>query len=94
VWTNWEVLFQGLSNFWVAPPIPFTVGRRADVSLGIYDLMGREVTRSVIPVPSPGEYSFTWNGTNLGGETVGTGLYFVHVRAGAESASSKLLFLK
>ncbi|MFH1011742.1 MAG: FlgD immunoglobulin-like domain containing protein [bacterium] len=80
--------------FNAATRISFTVARRGEVSIGIYDLMGREVTRALVSAPSAGDYSYTWNGTNLGGKTVATGLYFVHLKAGTESASSKLLFLK
>ncbi len=77
-----------------ATRISFTIGRRTDVSLRIYDLLGREVTRAVISAPSSGEYSYIWNGTNLTGEPVATGLYLVQLKTGAESVSSKLLFLK
>jgi hypothetical protein len=77
-----------------ATRISFTIGRRADVSLAIYDLLGREVTRTTISAPSRGEYSYVWNGTNLSGEPIATGLYFVQLKTGVESVSSKLLFLK
>lgn len=74
--------------------ISFTVGHRSDVSVHIYDILGREVRHASVSAPSPGEYSYTWNGTNLAGETVGTGLYLVYLNSGTESASGKLLFLK
>jgi len=74
--------------------ISFAVGRPMDVSVYIYDLLGREVMKASVPAPSSGEYSYTWNGTSLSGSPVSTGLYFVRIMAGAESASAKLLLLK
>jgi len=80
--------------FNAATRISFTVGRREDVSLHIYDLLGREVMRASVAAPSAGTYSYVWNGTNLAGESVSTGLYLVRLQAGTESATGKLLFLK
>jgi hypothetical protein len=74
--------------------ISFAVGRRMDVSVYIYDLLGREVMKASVPTPSPGEYSYTWNGASLSGSPVSTGLYLVRIKAGAESAFAKLLLLK
>jgi hypothetical protein len=74
--------------------ISFVVARPAVVSLKIFDLLGRQATNTSIPAISPGEYRWSWNGTNLNGEIVGAGLYFVTLKASTETAISKLLFLK
>ncbi len=74
--------------------ISFVVAHPAVVSLEIFDLLGRQVLETLISVPSPGEHRWSWNGMSLSGETVGAGLYFVVLKAGSETAISKLLFLK
>lgn len=57
--------------------IAFTVERPTDVSVHIYDPLGRKVMSASIPAPSPGEYSYIWNGRNSTGQILSTGLYFV-----------------
>jgi len=92
--SNFKLLGSFPNPFNVATRISFTVGRREDVSLHIYDLLGREVMRASVAAPSAGTYSYVWNGTNFAGESVSTGLYLVRLQTGAESAIGKLLFLK
>jgi len=74
--------------------ISFVVAHPAVVSLQVFDLLGRQVMKTAVSVPSPGEHRWSWNGRNLAGETVSAGLYFVAIKAGSETAMSKLLFLK
>jgi hypothetical protein len=74
--------------------ISFVVAHPTVVSLQVFDLLGRQVTKTTISAPSPGEHRWSWNGRNLTGETVGAGLYFVAIKAGSETAIGKLLFLK
>lgn len=74
--------------------IAFTVAHPAVVSVRVFDLLGRQITKASVPTSSPGEYSYTWDGTDLAGETVAAGLYFVQLKAGSKIAVGKLLFLK
>jgi len=74
--------------------ISFVVAHPTVISLQVFDLLGRQVTKTTISAPSPGEHRWFWNGRNLTGEAVGAGLYFVAIRAGSETAMGKLLFLK
>jgi hypothetical protein len=74
--------------------ISFAVAHAAVVSVRIFDLLGREIEKASFSAPSPGEYGYTWNGTNATGEAIGTGLYFVRAQSGSETATGKLLLVK
>lgn len=92
--SSFKLLGSFPNPFNAATRISFTVGSREDISLHIYDLLGREVMKASVAAPSAGTYSYIWNGTNFAGESVSTGLYLVRLQAGTESAVGKLLFLK
>lgn len=74
--------------------ISFTVAHPTRVSVSIFDLLGRQVMKGSVVASSAGEYSYTWDGRNSTGQMLGTGLYFVRLRAGSRIATAKLLFLK
>ncbi len=84
--------------------IRFDLPEAAEVSLLIYDMLGREVARLVTGRRGPGYHQVTWDGRNAEGRSVPTGLYIARMlvppsggAAGvtpAYSHSSKLVLLK
>jgi hypothetical protein len=80
-----------------AARIAFTVpGRALDrvpVKLHIYDVSGRRVRTLVQDVRTAGPHEASWSGDVEGGARAGTGVYFLRLDAGGQSASRKLLWL-
>jgi hypothetical protein len=74
--------------------IEFSVPERADVKLEIYNILGRKVKTLVERVMPAGDYTVQWDGTNLSGQSVATGIYLYRLTAGDHSASRKMLLLK
>lgn len=66
----------------------------ADVTLKIFDLSGREITRLVSENQTSGSHETFWNGTTPNSTPVSTGVYFVRLSAGSSSTVVKLLYLK
>ncbi len=75
--------------------IAFTVpAETASTTLRIYDVSGRLVT-TLVDEPMPaGAHSVVWDGTNLDGERLASGIYFARLDAGTESAVRKMTLLK
>jgi len=69
--------------------IPYSVPFNQHVALKVYDLLGREISELVNEEVQPGRYTALWDGSN---EPSGT--YFVVLRAGNFTATSKMLLLK
>jgi len=69
--------------------IPYSVPFNQHVILKVYDLLGREISVLVNEEVQPGRYIALWDGSN---EPSGT--YFVVLRAGNFTATSKMLLLK
>jgi hypothetical protein len=64
------------------------------VSLRVYDIGGRVVRTLVQDTRGPGFHEVDWDGTDDRGNGVGTGIYFLQIRAGTWSDTRKLVLLK
>ena len=69
--------------------ISFTVARRGNVSLGVYDAAGSLVRTLVNGTVDRGSQSVTWDGTTNNGRRVANGSYFYRLTADGRSVSSK-----
>lgn len=56
--------------------IDFAIPETQQVTLTIYDLLGRQVKVLRDQVHQPGRYTVTWDGTNVHGTMVSSGMYF------------------
>ncbi len=74
--------------------IKFDVPVQSQVSLNIYDALGRLVRSLVSEVKEPGRYSISWNGRNNYNQQVSSGFYIYRIEAGNFSAVRKMLMLK
>ena len=61
----------------------------SQVTLRIYDLLGREVAEIVNPVEGPGKYTVHWNASRLA-----SGVYFYRLQAGDFVETKRLLLLR
>jgi hypothetical protein len=69
--------------------ILYELPRTSQVTLTVYDLLGREVATLVNGVEEPGHKSVEFNATNLAG-----GIYFYRITAGDHVLTRKLVYLK
>ncbi len=74
--------------------ISFKVGSTAKVSLDIYNILGAHVKNIVTRVFSPGEYRFTWNGTDDAGNTLPSGMYIYKLISNYFTDAKKMILLK
>jgi hypothetical protein len=65
-----------------------------EVLLQVFDVHGREIKRLVDGYVEAGEWSVVWDGSNERGDVVASGVYFLRLRAGGESAVRKTILLK
>ena len=75
--------------------IQFELDRFGPVSLSIYNLNGRLVNKLINDTMHPGNYNSIWNGTNLRGNQVSSGIYLaVFESNGMLVQTRKLVILK
>ncbi len=79
--------------------IPYQLATPAEVTLTIYDMNGGVVRRFEVGYQPAGLYQSRsraayWNGRNMRGESVASGLYFYTLKAGEFTATRKMLIRK
>ena len=74
--------------------IDYGLPEKANVSLVIFDILGREVITLVNGLQEPGYRSMTWNGADAFGRNVSAGMYFYLLQAEDFRQVNKMILLK
>lgn len=75
--------------------IDYTLPRGAKVTLAIYNAIGQEIARLVNgEVQAAGQHSITWNGRDVSGRTISTGVYFYRLQTPDVQVTKKMMLLK
>ena len=74
--------------------IPFYVPEQTEISLRVYDLLGRPVYTLLSERIDPGYHSAVWRGIDADGRPVGSGVYLVEMRTPGWRQISKIMLLK
>ncbi|MGO9481260.1 MAG: FlgD immunoglobulin-like domain containing protein [Candidatus Kryptoniota bacterium] len=94
--TGLEAAYPNPSN--PSTTIRYSLRENAQVTLIIYDILGRQVRTLVNGELGSGQHSTVWNGMDDHGTTAASGVYFVRFTArsrdGIKQFSSKILMLK
>jgi hypothetical protein len=86
---NFELSQNYPNPFNPATTISYSVPQRSDVSLKVYNIIGREVATLVNGEKDPGTYNVNFNGAELS-----SGVYFYKITAGSFSTVRKMILLK
>ncbi|MFH1686970.1 MAG: T9SS type A sorting domain-containing protein [bacterium] len=73
--------------------IGFALPLAADWRLTVYNING-ELVKEFEGTSNAGQHQVVWNGTNLGGSSVASGIYFYRLDADGFSATRKMVLLK
>ncbi|MBD3403327.1 T9SS type A sorting domain-containing protein [candidate division GN15 bacterium] len=74
--------------------IEFTLPVRAQISIEVIDILGRQVTELLAGEVPAGTHSVGWDGRDRDGDRVASGLYFYRLQTESGSLSRKMLLLK
>lgn len=74
--------------------ISFTLPQSEQVTLFIYDMMGRQVKELTNSYLNAGDHSFVWDATDMTGRKVASGVYIYHLRAGNVNKIRRMTLLK
>ena len=72
----------------------YDLPEQTQITLTIYDLMGREVTQIVNTTKEPGLKSVQWDATDSFGKPVSAGVYLYQIQAGEFVQTRKMVLLK
>jgi hypothetical protein len=72
----------------------YQLPKEADVSIRIYNLLGKEVKNLVDTHQPVGKYQVTWDGRDKNDSPVSSGVYFIRMDAGDFSKVRKIMLVK
>jgi glycosidase len=88
-------LFQNYPNpFNPSTIVRYSIVKPGNVSIKIYDVLGREVKNLINEVKTVGTYSSIWNGNDNFDNKVNSGVYFYKLQAGDFVETKKMILLK
>ncbi|TES93431.1 MAG: T9SS type A sorting domain-containing protein [Candidatus Cloacimonadota bacterium] len=73
--------------------IRFTLPRKAEISIDVYDVSGRKVSTVAYGRFESGKHDILWNRKNEKGVRVPQGVYFIRLRTGRAEAHGKLILI-
>ncbi len=91
---KFELLQNYPNPFNPTTTIKFGVAKAGQVSLVVYDLLGRKVKTLFNENTHVGFHTVGWDGTNEFGNKVATGLYFYQLKAESVQLTHKMILLK
>jgi hypothetical protein len=74
--------------------IRYDIPEQAFVRIDIYNILGQKVAVLAEGLHEPGFHAVRWNGTNMYGNALSSGMYFYHIKAGDFRNVKKLLLVK
>ena len=74
--------------------IDFSIPEEADITIQIFDLLGRNVFNHEQNFNTAGNYRFQWHGVKDSGMPIASGVYFVTIQHKANIFKQKITFLK
>ena len=69
--------------------ISYNLGAETDVTLEIFDVLGRQIETIVNETQAPGPHAVAWDASH-----VSSGMYFYRLQAGDYSATKRMTILK
>jgi 1,4-alpha-glucan branching enzyme len=83
LWQNYPNPFNPVTNIY------FHIPRKSDVTLKIFDLLGREITTLIDNKNITGSFTLQWEGRDSGGNLLSSGIYIYKIQA---RSGNKVLF--
>ena len=65
-----------------------------DLIVNVFDAKGRMINNLVNSYLEAGRYSVKWNGMDLSGMSMPTGVYFIQVQSGSDINTQKMILIK
>ena len=74
--------------------IRFDVPEISDVSVTVFNVLGKEINSYNLNTMSPGTHQIKWRGIDNTGKPVSSGVYFYTIKAGDFFSTKKMMLLK
>jgi hypothetical protein len=72
--------------------IPYNLNKQSEITVRIFDILGREVKQYKVGMQTYGRHEILWNGTDNFSRKVASGIYFYQVQSGSDVKVKKMIF--
>lgn len=88
-------LYQNFPNpFNPSTNVKFELNKSENVSIKVYNILGKEITTLLDEQLSPGSYTIDWEAEDSNGKLLPSGVYFIKMKAGSFQKTIKTVLLK
>ncbi|MDZ4121745.1 MAG: choice-of-anchor J domain-containing protein [Candidatus Cloacimonadaceae bacterium] len=91
---GFELLANYPNPFNPSTTIRYGLKHTSPVSIEVYNLKGQKVSTLVNETKPAGDHAVTWNGTDMSGRAVSSGVYYYKMQAGKFSSTRKMILMK
>jgi hypothetical protein len=92
--TQYQVAQNYPNPFNPSTVIKYAIPKASHVSIAVYNVLG-QLTNVLVDADKPaGNYTAVWDGIDLNGQSVGTGIYMYRLEAGNYAESRKMVLVK
>jgi hypothetical protein len=89
------MLRQNYPNpFSASTEIGFSIDRKSNVTLSIYDVTGKRIHTILNRAMPPGIYLEQWDGRDENGKSVASGIYFYRLKTGQKALTRKMVLMR
>jgi hypothetical protein len=74
--------------------ISYSLSKESDVTITVYNMLGKEINLLISQKQPLGKHSIQWNGTDHDGNRMSAGIYFYELQVGGYVESRKMVLLK
>ncbi|MEO0227998.1 MAG: FlgD immunoglobulin-like domain containing protein, partial [candidate division WOR-3 bacterium] len=74
--------------------IAYTLDRKAEVVILVYDIYGKELRRLIAEEQMPGHFEVNWDNRDNSGRRVPSGIYFIKIAIGDTYLTKKIVFCR
>ena len=66
----------------------------SDVKIVVYDITGRKIITLAHQTFSPGQYIVSWDGKDISGKSMSSGIYFVNIESSYGDDQKKIVLVR
>ena len=71
--------------------ITYDIAHAGPISIVVYDILGRKILDLVNEYKSPGKYTIVWNGNDIAGNPMGSGVYLYQLKTNTFTMTKKMV---
>ncbi|MDP8208927.1 MAG: T9SS type A sorting domain-containing protein [Candidatus Electryonea clarkiae] len=91
---NFELSAAWPNPFNMSTRLTYSIPQTGNITLKVFDVLGREVVNLYSGFKQSGQYNILWNGTNSNGINIASGQYFISLKTGNQQIVRQVVIVR